>query len=304
MNASDYNDNEALSQPRRTATRRSREEQQPIASRTRSKARLEGRVSVAHDHSDPYLNDLSSFLSVMNSTPIDPPNRRAAMRSEHKEQWKAAEEEELMALHEMETWKLVTLPDGANVVSSKWVYKVKTNSDGSIARYKARLVARGFTQIAGVDYEETFAPTAKFTTIRLMLSLACSLCWPVDQADIDTAFLWAKLEEDIYMQQPPGHEDPDYPHHVCKLQRSLYGLKQSAHLWNQLLSKTLKSFGYEQLLTDTTCFVRKDDLHKTRYCGNGKSTMQIDEDTYHCRYEEGGKMPSILEKHLIPWNTI
>jgi hypothetical protein len=131
------------------------------------------------------------------------------MKSEHAEKWKAAKEEELTSMREMKTWNLVPPPRGANIVSSKWVYKVKTNSDGSIARFKARLVERGFTQVAGVDYEETFAPIAKFTTIRLMLSLACSLQWPVQQINIDTAFLWAELEDDIYMQQPPGHEDPD-----------------------------------------------------------------------------------------------
>ncbi len=121
------------------------------------------------------------------------------MKSERTKKWKTTEEEELASMHEMKTWTLVPPPAGANIVSSKWVYKIKTNSDGSIARFKARLVARGFTQVVGVDYEETFAPTAKFATIRLILSLACSLQWPVEQADIDTAFLWAELEDDIYM---------------------------------------------------------------------------------------------------------
>ena len=119
-------------------------------------------------------------------------------------------------------------------------------------------MARGFTQIEGIDYEETFAPTAKFVTIRLIVALATSLGWPLDEADVDTTFLWANIKEDIYMQQPEGHVDPKYPDYVCKLLKSLFGLKQAAHMWNQLLSKTLKTFGFRQLMTDTSCFVITD----------------------------------------------
>ncbi len=121
-------------------------------------------------------------------------------------------------------------------------------------------MARGCTQIEGIDYEETFAPTAKIVTIRLIVALATSLNWPLDQADIDAAFLWADIDEDIYMQQPEGHVDPNYPEFVCKLLKSLYGLKQSAHLWNQLLSKTLKALGFKKLPTNTSCFVRLDQV--------------------------------------------
>ena len=136
--------------------------------------------------------------------------------------------------------------------------KTKEDSDGNPVGYKARLVARGFTQLEGIDYEETFAPTAKFVTIRLIISLATGFGWPLEQADIDTAFLWSELHEDIFMQQPEGHVDPQFPEYVCKLLKSLYGLKQAAHLWNRLLSKTLKALGFVQLLTDTSCFVKFD----------------------------------------------
>ena len=145
-----------------------------------------------------------------------------------------------------------------NIVSCNWVYTTKDNNEGNPVRYNARLVARGFTQIEGIDYEETFAPTAKFVTIRNIISLATNLRWLLEQADIDTAFLWSKIREDIFMQEPEGHIDEQHPDYVCKLQKSLYGLKQSAHLWNQLLSKTLKTFGFTQLLTDTSCFVKTD----------------------------------------------
>ena len=180
------------------------------------------------------------------------------MASPQAAEWKKAEEAEFQALTDMGTWELVEPPPGCNIITCKWVYKTKHNADGSVQRHKGRLVAQGFMQIEGVDYEEVFAPTAKFVTIRLLASLACSLDWPLEQADIDTTFLWSELEEDIYMEQPEGYADPDHPNHVCKLKKSLYGLKQAPHLWYELLAKTLRRHGFQQLSTDTATFVKHD----------------------------------------------
>ena len=164
----------------------------------------------------------------------------------------------MKALTDMRTFDIVPRPANANVITCKWVYKTKQKADGTIERYKARVVARGCSQIEGVDYQEVFAPTAKFTTIRLICSLACSLGWPLEQADIDTAFLWSELDEDIYMEQIEGYVDPAYPDYVCKLRKSLYGLKQAPHLWYELLAKTLRRHGFQQLSTDTAAFVKHD----------------------------------------------
>ncbi len=139
---------------------------------------------------------------------------------------------------------LVPRQTNANVVTCKWVYKTKEDAEGNAMRRKARLVARGFTQVEGKDYEEIFAPTAKCVTVRLIISLATSQNWAMEQADIDTTFLWSDIEEDIYMQQPEGHADPVHLDYVCKLLKSLYGLKHATHLRNQLLSKTLRATGY------------------------------------------------------------
>ncbi|KAK1603217.1 hypothetical protein QYE76_018220 [Lolium multiflorum] len=125
------------------------------------------------------------------------------------------------------TWKLVPRPPGVNIVGSKWVFKTKQHPDGSIDKYKARLVARGFTQQHGIDYGDTFSPVVKPATVRLVLSLAVSRGWMLRQVDVSNAFLHGYLSEDVYMQQPPGFEDARYPSYVCKLQRALYGLKQS-----------------------------------------------------------------------------
>ena len=154
------------------------------------------------------------------------------MKSPHAADWWEAELTELAALKERRVWDLVPKPQDANIITCKWVFKTKQDSEGNTTRRKARLVARGFTQVEGIDYEETFAPTAKFVTVRLIISLATSLNWAMEQADIDTAFMWSDIEEDIYMQQPEGHVDPIHPDYVCKLLKSLYGLKQAAHLWN------------------------------------------------------------------------
>ena len=225
-------------------------------------ARVHEILKQSRKNFDPYLLALSARLSAINATPVDPATRRAAMSGPYAAEWEKAELKEMHSVWDLGTWVLVIPPDGANIITCKWVYKVKYNADGTVERFKARIVARGFQQIEFIDYEETFAPAAKFVTIRLMCSLACSLQWPLEQCDIETAFLWASIDEDkpIYMAQPEGYVDPERPNHVCLLKKSIYGLKQSPYLWTQLLAKELKTYGYKQLITDMSCFVKSDKL--------------------------------------------
>ena len=115
------------------------------------------------------------------------------------------------AIWSMNTFTLRKLPPGRKLVGTKWVYKVKHKKDGSVERFKARLVAQGFTQIPGVDFEVAFAPAARFVTIRHILSLGNGFGWPIEQADVDTAFLYAELDYKIYVKQPEGHEDQEHP---------------------------------------------------------------------------------------------
>jgi hypothetical protein len=140
-------------------------------------------------------------------------------------QWCIAMNEEFQALHKQHTWSLVLTPPDKNIVGCKWVYKLKYNSDGTIVRYKARLVAKGFHQQYGVDFDETFSPVIKPPTVRLILSLAVSLNWPLRQLDVKNAFLHGTLKEEVYMTQPQGYIDSQHPTHVCKLLKSIYGLK-------------------------------------------------------------------------------
>jgi hypothetical protein len=159
------------------------------------------------------------------------------------ENWKAAINSELTALEKYNTWTLVPLPKHKHAIGCKWVFKVKLHANGTIERYKARLVAKGYTQTEGLDYMDTFSPVVKMTTIRLLLALAAVQHWPLYQLDVNTAFLHGDLDEEVYMKPPPGLYLPS-SNLVCKLQRSLYGLKQASRQWNTKLTETLLGSGY------------------------------------------------------------
>jgi histone deacetylase 1/2 len=152
------------------------------------------------------------------------------------------------------TWHLVPRPKGKNVVGCKWVYKIKRKEDGTVDRYKARLIAKGFKQQYGIDYEETFSPVVKAATIRLVLSIVVSKGWSLRQLDVQNAFLHGLLEEEVYMQQPPGYADPTHPTYVCKLDKALYGLKQAPRAWYARLCQRLESLGFVASKADTSLF--------------------------------------------------
>ncbi|GMJ06482.1 cysteine-rich RLK (RECEPTOR-like protein kinase) 8 [Hibiscus trionum] len=141
--------------------------------------------------------------------------------------WRKVVEEEINALENNGTWTITYLPQGKKPVGCKWIFAVKYNSDGSVQRYKARLVAKGYTQTYEIDYTETFAPVAKLNIVRVLLSLAVNSNWKLHQLDVKNAFLNGKLEEEVYMKIPLGLRSIERDQKVCKLNRSLYGLKQS-----------------------------------------------------------------------------
>ncbi|KAH9647735.1 retrovirus-related pol polyprotein from transposon RE1 [Citrus sinensis] len=145
--------------------------------------------------------------------------------------WYKAMQEEYLALKANHTWDLVLPATPVKIVGNKWVFRIKYNSDGSVSRYKARLVANGFHQTHGVDYTETFSPVVKSSTIRVILSLAILNHWVIRQVDVNNAFLNGILIEDVYMAQPQGFVDSTKPNHVCKLNKALYGLKQAPRAW-------------------------------------------------------------------------
>ena len=141
--------------------------------------------------------------------------------------WKAAVHEEIKALEKNGTWELTKLPLRKSTVECKWIFNVKYKVDGNIDIYKAGLVAKGFMQTYGVDYQETFAPVAKLNTVQVLHSIAVNNDWPLYQLDVKNAFLNGGLNEEVYMDIPPGFKDAEKKNRVCRLKKSLYGLTQS-----------------------------------------------------------------------------
>lgn len=196
-----------------------------------------------------------TFLTNLNTTTT--PSSISEALTDRK--WKQAMDLEMEALEKNNTWELVTLPPGKKPVGCKWVYTVKYRADGTIERYKARLVAKGFTQTYGVDYLETFAPVAKMNTVRVILSLAANYDWDLQQFDVKNAFLHGDLEEEIYMEVPPGYTRQTAASTVCKLKKALYGLKQSPRAWFGRFTKVMTDLGYKQSQGDHTLFIKHSD---------------------------------------------
>ena len=190
----------------------------------------------------------------------DPQSYEEAMRSSVKEEWVRAMDQEMESILRNGTYTLVDLPSGRKAISNKWVYKTKLDSQGMIDRRKARLVIRGFSQVSGLDFVDTFAPTPRFQTLRTVLTVAVQHSMRIRQLDVDSAYLNATLREDIYMHQPIGYADGTSK--VCKLRKALYGLKQAAFEWNKTFSLIIKSFGLVQSAYDACLYTMTEEKRK------------------------------------------
>ncbi|CAM8993517.1 unnamed protein product [Rhodiola kirilowii] len=164
--------------------------------------------------------------------------------------------EELEEFARNDVWDLVPKPDGVNVIGTKWIFKNKLDATRNITRNKALLVAQGYTQIDGIDFNETFAPVARLEAIRLLFALACHLKFQLFQMDVKSAFLNDFLNEEVYVAQLKGFEDPHHPVHVYRLKKALYGLKQAPRAWYERLTVFLVDHGYVRGGVDKTLFVK------------------------------------------------
>ena len=187
----------------------------------------------------------------------EPATMQEALSSKYSAQWKAAADCEYQSLMENKTWELVELPTNRKTIGSKWVFKVKYGKHGEVDRFKGRLVAKGYSQKYGVDYDETFSPVLRFSSLRILLAYAVQKKMLVHQMDVTTAFLNGDLEEEIYMEQPEGYVVSGKEHMVCKLKKSLYGLKQSPRCWNRAFRESMESQNFIQSQADPCIFVKR-----------------------------------------------
>ncbi|GJR02437.1 putative ribonuclease H-like domain-containing protein [Tanacetum coccineum] len=172
--------------------------------------------------------------------------------------WIEAMQEELLQFKLQKVWTLVDLPKGKRAIGTKWVYRNKKDERGIVVRNKARLVAQGYTQEEGIDYDEVFAPVARIEAIRLFLAYASFMGFIVYQMDVKSAFLYGTIEEEVYVCQPPGFEDPQFPDKVYKVEKALYGLHQAPRAWYETLSTYLIENGFRRGTIDKTLFIKKD----------------------------------------------
>ena len=184
---------------------------------------------------------------------------KEAMESSDRTVWEEAMQEEMDSMERMETWELQPLPKGGKAIQSKWVYSTKTDVDQNVTRHRARLVAKGFTQREGIDYDEVFAPVAKYSTLHFLLALATEEALSMLQLDVKASFLNGTLEEELYLSRPEGFIVKGTEHLVYRLFKALYGLKQASRAWHAAIDLLLNELGFYNSTTDTSLYVMVRD---------------------------------------------
>ncbi|GJV20761.1 retrotransposon protein, putative, ty1-copia subclass [Tanacetum coccineum] len=195
----------------------------------------------------------------------EPANYKAALLDPESDKWLNVMNVEMQSMRDNKVWELVDLPPNGKTVGHKWLFKKKTDMDGAVHTYKARLVAKGFTQTPGIDYEETFSPVADIRATRILIAKSAFYNYEIWQTDVKTAFLNGYLYEEVYMEQPEDFFNPKFPSRVCKLKRSIYGLKQASRQWNKRFDDEIKKFGFSKNRDEPyvksylgRCFAMKD----------------------------------------------
>ncbi|GJW10912.1 putative ribonuclease H-like domain-containing protein [Tanacetum coccineum] len=189
--------------------------------------------------------------------------------------WIEAMQDELLQFRLQKVWRLVDLPKGKHAIGTKWVYRNKKDERGIVVRNKARLVAQGYTQEEGIDYDEVFAPVARIEAIRLFFAYASFMGFIVYQMDVKSAFLYGTIEEEVYVCQPPGFEDPQFPDKVYKVEKALYGLHQAPRAWYETLSTYLLENRFRRGIIDKTLFIKKDKEVPDEFYGGAHFLLRV-----------------------------
>ena len=204
-------------------------------------------------------NEESVYMMIEDNIPI---NYKQAVNSNDADKWQKAIQEEISSLEENKTWEVINqnnVDKNTCVVGSRWVFTIKRNSKGEIERYKARLVAKGYTQQLGINYFENYSPVARMDTMRLMICIAVQDNLIIEQMDVNTAFLYGELKENIILKLPEGfNNDTKY----CKLKKSIYGLKQASRTWNQNFDKFIKEKGFNNTEADPCLYIYNKESSK------------------------------------------
>ncbi|GJT16026.1 putative ribonuclease H-like domain-containing protein [Tanacetum coccineum] len=198
---------------------------------------------------------LEDSKAVFSTTSLEEP--KTISQALQDESWVEAMQEELLQFKLQKVWVLVDLPYGKKVIGTKWVFRNKRDERSIVVKNKARLVAQGFRQEEGIDYDEVFAPVARIEAIRLFLAFASYMGFTVYQMDVKSAFLYGTIEEEVYVHQPPGFVDPAHPNKVYKVIKALYGLHQAPRAWYETLSSFLMENGFRRGTIDKTLFIKK-----------------------------------------------
>ena len=225
-----------------------------LVSQQESQLRRSNRVGISRRRFD---IEGEAFM-ILPQEDEEPRNIKEALQCPAKEKWMKAMEEEMESMRSNQVWKLVDLPKGRKAIGNKWVLKIKRNADGNIERYKARLVAKGYTQQEGIDYEETFSPVVRFTSIRLILAIVANMDLELHQMDVKTAFLNGELDKEIYMEQPVGFIKENEKEKVCRLLKSIYGLKQSSRQWYIRFHNTIISNDFTMIDEDHCVYTKRN----------------------------------------------
>lgn len=199
-------------------------------------------------------NIFSSYIALMSEiSKSEPSDVKVAMKQQN---WKDAMTEEYNSILKNDVWEIVPRPKNKSDVSSKWLFKIKHAADVSIGKYKARFVVRGFSQKEGINYEETFAPVAKYTSVRTVIAIVASKGWKIHQMDVKTAFLNGIIEEEVYLEQPKGFVVNNKQTHVCKLKKALYRLKQAPWAWYERIDHHLTKLGFTKNNADSNLYFK------------------------------------------------